>query len=330
MDLPRPEVTVTDPRQPGTFVPVEEPAPPRLGRRGAALLAVAAVVGAAALLATDVARDRREAVEQRRLDGVVDLALGAPGGGWSASHDPRTGTGTVEGTVRMVNEGPRDVRVTSVELGGVPYDADSVVEAGEGTTPVVLQRTVRCPRDGGPPPREPEPADVRVHLETPGGAREVQLGGDGLPFGSVDDGVQAACAHPPLRQSVSLTGSVVRAEASEVVLRVEVANRGRRPLRLLSLVPARGLVVRSVAGDASVLPLVLPVPPGRSPVVRTLEVRLGVICGALLGADLLRPFEEVSAIVEDEGLEQITSVEALARDPDLELRQLARRTCSSG
>jgi hypothetical protein len=96
------------------------------------------------------------------------------------------------------------------------------------------------------------------------------------------------------------------------------------------VVPSRGLVVESVAGGASGLPLGLPVPPGRSPVVRTLEVRLGVICGALLGADLLRPFEEVSAIVEDEGLEQITSIEALASDPGLELRQLAGRTCSSG
>ena len=94
--------------------------------------------------------------------------------------------------------------------------------------------------------------------------------------------------------------------------------------------PARGLVVQSVSGDATGLPLVLPVRTGRLPVVRTLQVRLGVVCSALLGADLLRPFEELSAIVEDEDRSQITSVAVLALDPDLELRQLAGRTCSSG
>jgi hypothetical protein len=329
VDLPRPEVTVTDPRQAGALVPVEEPPPPRLGRRGAALLTAAAVVGASALVAADVVRDRRDAVEQRRLDGVVDVGLVASSFGWTSAHDVRTGTGTVEGAVRLANRGPRDLRVVSAELGALRDGRGATLEAG-GDVVLRLRRTIACPGEGRPPPEEPEGRALRVRLATPAGPKQVVLEGPGLPRGSLDDSVQRACLFPPLAESVSLTGTVVRAEDRAVVLQVDVANDGRVPVRLLSLVPARGLVVQSVTGDAPGLPLVLPVRTGRRPVVRTLEVRLGVVCGALLGADLLRPFEELSAIVEDEDRSQITAVGALSHDPDRELRQLARRTCSSG
>jgi hypothetical protein len=323
VDQPRPEVTVTDPRSPGQFVPVEEPAAPRLGRRGVAVLAVAALVGAAALFAADVVRDRR-------LAGAVSIALGAPGGGWSTAHDPRTRTGTVTGPVRLFNRGPRDLRVLSAELGGTRYDAEAVLTAGGGGTVVWLERTVRCPQDGGPPPHEREPSQVRLRVETPAGPRQVSLAGDGLPFGSVDDSVRSACAHPPLGGSLRLTSTVVRLEDRTAVLQVDVANEGRRPLRLLSLIPARGLRVQSIDGDPARLPVVLPARSARAATVRTLEVRLVVLCSALLGADLLTPFEEVAAIVEAEDRSQLTSVEALTRDPALQLRQLASRTCSSG
>lgn len=324
MDPPRPEVTVTDPRSPGRFVPVEEPAAPRLGRRGAALLAVAALVGAAVLVAVDVVRDRRS-------DGVVRLVLGAPGGGWSSTHDPATGTGTVTGPVRLYNRGPRDVRVLSADLGGLRYDAgDVVAERGDGTV-VWLERTVRCPEDGSAPPHEPEPSQLRLQVETPAGPRQVSMQGDGLPFGSVDDSVRSACAHPPLGDALQLTSTAVRLEDRAAVLQVEVANAGRSPLRLLSLVPARGLQVQSLDGGSGRLPVVLPAARSRrSAPARTFEVRLVVLCSALRSADLLTPFEELSAIVETEDRSQITAVGALTRDPALLLRQLARRTCSSG
>ena len=330
MDLPRPEVTVTDPRSPGVLVAVAEPPPPRLGRRGAALLAAAALVGAAALVAADVVRDRRDAVEQRRLDGVVHLDLGDSSGPWRSSHDARTGTGTVQGVVQLVNRGPRDVRVVAGRLGAL-HAADTPVLPAGGQAPLLLSGTVRCPVDGGPPPPQPEGRQLRVRLETPAGPRAVGLEGAGLPRGSLDDSVQRACLHPPLAESVQLAGVVVRLEDRVAVVQVDVTNRGRRPVRLLSLVPARGLVVLSVDGATARLPLVLPSPTGRFATTRTLEVRLGVVCGALLGgADLLTPFEEVSAIVEDEDRSQLTSVSVLSRDPDRQLRQLAGRTCSSG
>ena len=329
MELPRPQVTVTDPREPGGLVTVAEPPPPRLGRRGAAMLAAAAVVGAAALVATDVVRDRRDAVEQRRLDGVVDVGLAASSYGWASSHDPRTATGTVEGAVKLVNRGPRDLRVRSAELGALRGIVGVTLEA-DGEAVLKLSRTIACPRDGSPPPPQPEVQQLRLDLETPAGPRQLVLEGPGLPQGSLDDSLQRACLHPPLGESLQLTATVVRAEDRTVVVRVDVLNDGRTPVRLLSLVPARGLVVESLGGDATGLPLVLPVRTGRTPVVRTLEVRLAVICGALLGADLLRPFEELSAIVEDEDRSQLTSIGALARDPDLSLRQLAGRTCASG
>lgn len=326
MDLPRPEVTVTDPRRPGVLVAVEEPPPPRLGRRGAALLATVAVVGATALLAADVVRDRRE---QRRLDAVVDVGLADGVPGWSSRYDERTGTGTVTAVVHLVNRGPRAVRVTAAELAGLRATDEPSLESG-GDARLRLTRTVPCPRDGSPPPQEVERRQLRLTLATPGGPREVALEGVGVPQGSLDDSVQRACDHPPLGESVQLAATVVRAEERSVVLRVDVANDGRVPVRLLSLVPARGLVVEQVGGDATGLPLELPVRTERRPLVRTLELRLGVVCGALLGADLLRPFEELSAIVEDAARSQITAVGVLARDPDLQLRQLAGRTCSSG
>ena len=89
-------------------------------------------------------------------------------------------------------------------------------------------------------------------------------------------------------------------------------------------------VVESVGGAATGLPVVLPPGERRTASVTTLELRLRVVCSALLGADLLSPFEELAAIVEDDGRSRITSVETLAQDPDGELRQLAGRTCSSG
>jgi len=325
VDLPRPEVTVTDPHRPGTFVAVEEPPAPRLGSRGVAALLVAALLGGTALFAADVARDRRQA-------GTVRLGLGAAGGGWSTTHDPRSTSGTLTGPVRLFNRGPRDVRVLSAELAGRRYDAGdgALVPAEGGSTVVWLERTVRCPADGSPPPREQEPEQLRLQVETPAGTREVELAGEGLPFGSVDDSVRSACAHPPLGESLRLASTVVRLEDREAVLQVDVANEGRRPLRLLSLVPARGMRVRSVDGDPAVMPVVLPARTQRAASVRTLDVRLEVSCSALLGADLLTPFEALSAIVEDEDRVQITSIETLTRDPDLQLRQLAERTCSSG
>ncbi len=322
MDLPRPEVTVTDPHRPGAFVAVQEPQAPRLGSRGVAALVVAALVGGTALFAADVARDRRQA-------GTVRLGLGSSGGQWSTTHDPGSASGTVTGPVRLFNRGARDVRVLSAELAGRRYDAGAVVPAEGGSTVVWLERTVRCPADGSPPPPEREPAQLRLQVETPAGTREVRLAGDGLPFGSVDDSVRSACAHPPLGQSLQLMSTVARLEDREAVLEVHVANEGRRPLRLLSLVPARGLRVRSVDGDPAPMPLVLPARAAGA-AVRSLEVRVEVSCSALLGADRLVPLEALTAIVEDEDRVQITSVETLTRDPDLQLRQLAGRSCPSG
>ncbi len=244
-------------------------------------------------------------------------------------HDPDSGTGTVTGPVRLLNDGPRDVRVLAAQLAGQRYDAGVVVPAGDGTV-VELRRTVRCPADGSAPQPEPEPTALRVRLETAAGPREVPLPGDGLPIGSVHDSLQSACGYPPLRDSLQLASTVVRLEERAAVLRVEVLNRGRRPLRLLSLVPARGLQVQSVDGDPARLPVEIPPQGGRAPDLRTLEVRLVVLCSALRGTDLLTPFEELAAIVEAEDRSQITSVEQLTRDPGGQLRQLAGRTCSSG
>lgn len=326
MERPRPEVTVTDPRQPAALVAVEEPAPPALGRRGVALLCATALAGVAALVTADVARDRRDAAEQRRLDGVVQVALGPTLGGWSSTHGAATGTGTVEGSVRLLNAGPRDVRVTSAEMGPLRSTAARTLDAGGGGV-VELRGTFRCPSDGSPPPPEPEAQELHVRLATPAGPREVSLDGPGLPLGSLDEGVQGACGFPSLRDSLRLTGTVVRTDGRTALLRVQVANEGRRPVRLLSLIPARGLVVLSIDGGATELPVLLP---AGSPSRRRFDLRVGVVCVALVGVYPLRPFEEMSAVVEDEDEEDIAVVREISQDPDRQLRQLAGRTCSPG
>ena len=329
MDLPRPEVTVVDPRSPGALVAVQEPEPPQLGRRGVALLAVCALVAVVALVCADVVRDRRAAVEQRRLDGVVDLALDAGSVQWTADHDRRTGTGTVYGVVRLVNGGPRDVRVVDARLGRLRSGRPRALGAEQRGT-LVLEQTVRCPRDGSPPPPEPEVGRLQLGVQTPAGPRSVSLTVDDARLAELDEQVQKACLYPPLDESVRLAATAVRIDGREVVLQVEVANEGRRPVRLLSLVPARGLVLETVGGRPPGSPLFLPVRSWRAPRAQTLEVRLGVVCGALLGADLLSPFEELVAIVEDAERTQLTSVAVLASDPDRLMRQVAGRTCSSG
>jgi hypothetical protein len=244
----------------------------------------------------------------------------------------------VTGPVRLYNRGPRDVRVLDAELAGKRYEAGAttaargggtVVARGDGTL-VWLERTVRCPEDGGLPPVEREPSQVLLRVETPAGLRQVSLEGDGLPIGEVSDSVRSACGYPALGESLQLTSTAVRLEDRAAVLHVDVANDGREPLRLLSLIPARGLRVESVDGDPALLPILLPSRSGRSTTVRTLEVRLVVSCSALLGADLLTPFEQLSAIVEDEDRSHLTTVGAMTRDPDLQLRQLAERTCAYG
>jgi hypothetical protein len=173
-------------------------------------------------------RDRRDAAEQRRLDGVVDVVLGETNARWTSTHDSLTRTGTVQGLVRLVNRGPRDIRVVEASSGRLRSGGNGgTLEADGGEDVLQLRRAVRCPADGGPPPREAEPEQLRLLLETPTGPQEVVLEGDGLPLGSLDDSVQRACAYPPLADRVSLSAGWVRVEDRSAVPAAPRHERGR-------------------------------------------------------------------------------------------------------
>ena len=118
---------------------------------------------------------------------------------------------------------PRRVWVTAAAAGALrPTDTPVLPAGGQGE--LVLQRTVRCPADGRPPPSAPEVRRLRLVLETPAGPRAVVLDVDGLPRGSLDQSLQRACLHPPIGESVRVASAVESAQDASVVVRVDVAN----------------------------------------------------------------------------------------------------------
>ena len=200
MEQQRPEVTIRDPHAPAP-APAEpaplEPAPRRRLPRRWATVAAALLVAAGSLVAVDAERDRRAAAAERRLDGVVDIALAEQIGSSSTSYHRVLGTGTVEAVVHLVNRGPRAVEVTSAEIAGARFVGALPLAARHGSGAVLLTRTVRCPRDGSRPPPEPDAARLVLRVRTAAGPRVAVLDVGRLPVGYVDEQVARACGFSP-------------------------------------------------------------------------------------------------------------------------------------
>ena len=335
-ERPRPEVTVTDPARPGTrfvAVPVDEeeqrPSSPHR-RRWLAFGAGLVLAGAAVLVGQDV-------VEQRRLDRVVDVTLAGPllpTSRWS--YDRSSGTATLEAVLRLRNTGPRPVRVVSARLGELRFRGDAPLDAQTGTAVVALTRTVRCPRDGSRPPRESATTDAVVGVVTPAGEREVVLRTDG-PASPSRLAAAGACGYPPLEDAVHVVGTVVGDPVAQapgdgdrvrVQVRVDVTHFSRRRAQLVSLAFARGLEPLSYDGGRTTLPVDLGRPRLGDREVTTVDVLLGINCGALLatGGIGLGDLDVLVEDVDDEDLAQVTG----RIDDAGALRQVVRRTCSSG
>ena len=334
MERRPPPVTVRDPSRPQERPEVlllEEAVRPvgggrdrRWARSGVAL----AIAAAALLVAADVRDGRRAAERERRLDGVVQVDLARPGS-YTGAHGPLSDRGTLELAVLLRNTGPRAVTVTEAQQGDLRFSGGVPLEARTGTALVRLTRSVDCPPAGRLPEPEPEGSPLVLQVVTPAGPREAVLT-DALPIGSLNEGVQSACGYPPLDRAVTVGGVVLGPRDRTVEMRVELTNTSRWQARLVSLFLGQGLTVNAIDGGTDALPMVLPPASGGRPTGRSLDVVVGLDCGALLISTSLRPLEEVNVVVDDGTGMHIGQLSQEMSDPEALLRKHAYKICVTG
>lgn len=331
MEPSRPPVTVRDPSRPlqrGEVLPEQQEPPAPRGDRRWGPVGVAAAVIAALLVVADVRADRRSAELERRLDGVVQVELAAPGS-YDGAYRPLSGEGTVELALRLRNAGPRPVTITGAEQGQLRFSGEVLLAARTGTQLLRLTRSVPCPAGGRLPELEPEGRPLVLQVRTPAGRREAVLP-DALPIGSLNEGVQAACGYPPLWRAVTVGGEVLGPQGRTVRMRVELTNTSRWQARLTSLFMGRGLVVLSIDGRTDALPMPLPRASRSGPAGRAVEIVVGLDCGAILSSTSLRPPEEVNVVVDDGSGVRIGQVSEVLADPGELLRTHADKICVTG
>lgn len=324
-------MTVRDPAHPeDRFVAVPDEVdggdrpPGRHGGRWRALLAALVVAAAGVLVGSDV-------LEQRRLDRVVDVTLSGPllpPASWSYDRTSRTATLTT--FLRLRNAGPRPVRVVSARLGQLRFSGDAALQARSGTAVVAMTRTVRCPDDGSRPAPEPEVGDtVDLAVVTPAGQQQLDLP-TRMPEGATARfGAPSACGYSELEDAVRVLGTVMGPAdaAGQVPVRVAVISTSQRATALVSLAFARGLEVLAIDGGATTLPVDLSRADLGTRAVRTLDVRVGINCGALIATGGIR-LGDLDVLVEDVDEQDLAQVTGRITDPAV-LRQAVRRTCSA-
>lgn len=263
--LPRPAVTIVDPAAPrrAGAAPMGDRGRPPLWRPGRRTWAVVGgtLVVVAALSAGRDALDARHAshVAARRAAraaAVVEIRIGGPGG------SSTTGGAAVVG-VRLVNAGPRPVRLETAQLdveGWIVRLPAEPVGAGASTL-LELRRQVDCPAVD----RLRNPAIVLVTVRTEDGRSHSTSLGLG-PQDAADPARQVrealfsaprrACGVlPPIDAfAVDLAHTWTSRRPGSVLAVVPIANTSSRPLTLLSVRGIDGLAVVS----ASRLPVLLP------------------------------------------------------------------------
>lgn len=247
-----------------------------VGRRRLKVLAAVAVIGGLALLVSGEVRERRAAdAEQRRLAGVLDLAV-EPSRAleqW-ARYDEVRETAELDVVVVVRNDGPRGIRVLEGTLGPYALPGDVHVAPGQ-VAELVLQRSVPCAA------ADPQPVSVsslQLQARTGAGVRDAVLPVDlELPA----EAARRACGLVPFEDAVSVSyaNRQERDEAYEVGLEVRTATRGA--MSLDEVRPADGLTAVLLGPDGEPgPPLPWPMEP-RS----TVQVRLEVAdCAAAAGA----------------------------------------------
>ena len=333
MERPPPPITVRDPSRPADRYVVADEVRELPGGAGSDRrwlpAGLAVVVAAAALLVAAVVRDdRRTDQRERRLDGVVQVELAAPGG-YTGAYGPQSGRGTLELAVRLRNAGPRDVTVVGAEQGELRFSGEVPLEAQTGVAVLRLSRAVSCPPGGRLPEIEPEGRPLVLQVVTPAGPRE-EVVPDAQPIGSLNEGVQSACGYPPLERAITVGGAVLGPRDRTVQMRVELQNTSRWQARLVSLFLGRGLTVTSIDGRTDALPMALPPASERGPTGRALDLVVGVDCGAIVSSTSLRPLEEVNVVVDDGTGMRIGQASRELSDPAALLRRHVYRVCVTG
>lgn len=237
---------------------------------------VVAVAVVAALVAAGVGvAEVRDALEQRRLDRVVDLAASVRGS--TGGNDPVADRVDVSVVVELDNRGPRPLVLEGGSLGSYALVNDRVeIDAG-GSATVRLLRSTSC---ASRPPTD-LPGPLVLDVRTAAGVREVALP---LDTGLDVDGVARTCGYVPLPEAASFTVSIAnRPERDVLELVVEVLAATRDPVRLTAVDAAAGVEVRAALGGRP-LPAALP-PRGADPTSSPLVLRLTVRdCRAARGA----------------------------------------------
>jgi len=199
-------------------------------------------------------RERRAAGQQdRRLAAQVRLHAAAEGS--SARHEPRKGTSDMAFTVRLRNDGPREVTVVDADLAGFTLPSELTLPAG-GQARLLLRRTVSCPPQ--PLAVEDRAGALDLRVRTAGGVRRTEVP---LTFPITDELLAQGCGFGPTDRQVSVR--LVRAALDGRALRLEVSVRtsSQRPVQVQAVLVEAGLHSSALGPD----PLDLPVPrPGSS------------------------------------------------------------------
>lgn len=224
--MERPPVTIAVPARPAAgpdlLVAGEDDGLGPVGQRRLQALATVAAVGGLALLVSGEVRERQAAdAEQRRLAGVLDLAVEPSRalGQW-ARYDQVRETAELDVVVVVRNDGPRGVRVLEGTLGPYALPGDVHVASGQAAE-LVLQRSVPCAT------ADPQPVSVRslqLRARTGAGVRDAVLPVDlDLPA----EAARRACGLVPFEDAVTVryANRQERDEAYEVGLEVRTATR---------------------------------------------------------------------------------------------------------
>ena len=274
---------VRDPRSPApaavAAAPPGRPGPGRRSRRVAGgLLVVLAVL--AGLL-----RSQRAADADRQLDRVVDL---------QAVLDEQLGTvvervgQTVSVSVRVRNDGPREVVLLSADVQGTRLASAGTLPIAAGETRVVpLEQSVQCVGDE-PDLVLPTTPVLQLRVLTAAGERTTRLPVAPGAFADRAVAVRALCTTTAPRLVARQTAPQVR-EDGDLVSTLVLVNASRQQLRVRAV---RGLATLGyelrVGGEPVVLPVLVEVdrtrrsaqadtPDGQ----RELELRVRVTrCGA--------------------------------------------------
>lgn len=250
--LPRPEVRVSDPSRPDLLREATDPVAERAEPSRPRWVPAVALVVAAALGfgAAELRQSQQEAAEERRLDAVVAVSVDADPSSFPEYTEDDAGPHLLL-TLRLRNEGPRDVVVRSASLVGSTDDRSRERQVPLfGEERLTVRQPLSCPAQ--PLPRN---AQVSLVVVSPGGEQTVLVDLPRDLARTADDIARQACGDDPNVQSIFVGAVEASLEPQGLVALVQVSNGGAQDLSVTSFSPAPGLTARLLDEDGAVLDL---------------------------------------------------------------------------